>query len=557
MGELVAGRDQFDHLECIGEVPSDGERAAWVDVVGAFGLSPRAHAVVVLEGESNGVHQLVTGRARRVFSVLGQPLAHRTLIERGVDRRLRIRRRGRRLDAQQLGDNPVATLHRGGDVGVRQDRHQASGGQQTAPGRVLEADAHELVGPHRGQSVVRGQAIVDEGLLGGEQLVESATFLDDRRDQQLHLGPHVLPQCGGEVWVRLGVLDQLLAQRTRVEPLAGEVLGESLRFGVGKHALDLCFDRVRLVQLALCGELEQRVVGHRVPQEVGEARGEFVAVEGHEVVTSLGLSELDVVQEKRRLQDRPNRNPKAVLNGVLTRAGGFFFAGLIHGHDPVELAALERASIRMHGEVGQELLGASVSLSHVARQELGEVGRCVGGNRFGSGHVLLDLQFDHGGVSVALERSNALVGCEVHGVATVEAEQVADRMVVLLGRDSSQRRRTHVRVHAQRRRIVGIDVVVRVAAVLTVRIAIGHSVGAAAKPVRVGLEARIAAGEPQKTRRSSKHHETYRHRVSPAPTMPRTPPNRAGIPEETASGFGLYADHPTFRRVPTAWMKLV
>ena len=62
------------------------------------------------------------------------------------------------------------------------------------------------------------------------------------------------------------------------EPLAGEVLREAgPRAFVGQHALDL---RPQLLaQLAAGREREQLVVGHRRPQEIGQARGQRIFID--------------------------------------------------------------------------------------------------------------------------------------------------------------------------------------------------------------------------------------------------------------------------------------
>ncbi len=97
---------------------------------------------------------------------------------------------------------------------------------------------------------------------------------------------------GYRIW--LGTREVDVAQ---AEPLADEVLGEGRRLGVVEHPLDLRAKRLRLAQLALFGEGEQFLVGHRAPQEIRQPAGQGEVVE----LAGLLLEE----QELRRHQRPP------------------------------------------------------------------------------------------------------------------------------------------------------------------------------------------------------------------------------------------------------------
>ncbi len=59
--------------------------------------------------------------------------------------------------------------------------------------------------------------------------------------------------------------------------MAGEVVDEGSRAWIFEHANDLGFEDAVVLKLVFAGELEELVVGHGRPEEVGEAGGEFVS----------------------------------------------------------------------------------------------------------------------------------------------------------------------------------------------------------------------------------------------------------------------------------------
>ena len=84
----------------------------------------------------------------------------------------------------------------------------------------------------------------------------------------------------------------------RLQPLAGEVAREILRARIREHAFDL--RRQLLAQLAARREAMQLVVGHRRPQEIGEARGQRVFVDiGHVRIQRVRRGRFEPEQEAR------------------------------------------------------------------------------------------------------------------------------------------------------------------------------------------------------------------------------------------------------------------
>ena len=78
--------------------------------------------------------------------------------------------------------------------------------------------------------------------------------------------------------MQLGVDGDVL-QRRQAEPLVTEVPGQPAELGVLAHARDLLLEDLGPEQLAVGSEVEQLIVGHGGPEEIGEAGGQFVGVE--------------------------------------------------------------------------------------------------------------------------------------------------------------------------------------------------------------------------------------------------------------------------------------
>jgi len=116
-----------------------GERAAvrqaarGVDGFVVFRGAPAADGVEIFQGKTDGIHDVVTTRARGICPVSREACAHRqrrrdsVVVERG-----HVGRRGRRRFASERRENPVTANHRRGARGVRGDSENAALPQQAA-----------------------------------------------------------------------------------------------------------------------------------------------------------------------------------------------------------------------------------------------------------------------------------------------------------------------------------------------------------------------------------------------------------------------------------------
>ncbi len=129
-----------------------------------------------------------------------------------------------------------------------------------------------------GDAVERGQAMVQEGVVGGEEIGDGTVIANDGLKEELGFLLHVAAQFGSEFRELRGIGLEAF-EVARLEPLAAEVFDQSARFGIEQHAVDLRVENFGIAEAVLRGELEELVVGQAAPQEIREARGELEIVE--------------------------------------------------------------------------------------------------------------------------------------------------------------------------------------------------------------------------------------------------------------------------------------
>ena len=208
------------------------------------GHAPAADRVEGFEAEAERVDLAVAFCAGAVGAMLGEPLADGG---RAGDVRLdggHDVRRGRRLDAEDVLADPGAADDRGGLDAVGADGQDGRHAEQAAAMRIaLEADLPEAVGEAEGllfgQAVELGQLLVDEGMVGAEELVHRAVLLEQVLEEQARLGLH----RGREVFRVVGPVGLAgrghAAELAEVEPAVEEAVHEALEPVVSQQAVDL------------------------------------------------------------------------------------------------------------------------------------------------------------------------------------------------------------------------------------------------------------------------------------------------------------------------------
>ena len=160
--------------------------------------------------------------------------------------------------------------------------------------------------PVRGRSVIAiecGQLAIGDGPVSREQGLEArGLFLPDRP----HKAKRLLPEGRREVVRPVGVVRRILLHMVDVvdvQPLREEQLHDLQRPRVRQHALRLGLEALRGGQGSLGRGLEQSLVGHGPPQEVGQPGGHLVVVERDDL-SGVGRKDglFDPVQEAWRLE---------------------------------------------------------------------------------------------------------------------------------------------------------------------------------------------------------------------------------------------------------------
>ena len=154
------------------------ERARRIDRRAVVLDAPRAGDVEVLERQADRIDHAVARRARRVRAVLLHALAHRAQpavfrLRRRFEVR-HVRRRRRRRRAEQHFHHPLAAQHRRGAIGVRRQRQDAAVAEQAAPPRVRIRHLAELVADDVRDAVVLREPLVDERVVGREEIAAPA-----------------------------------------------------------------------------------------------------------------------------------------------------------------------------------------------------------------------------------------------------------------------------------------------------------------------------------------------------------------------------------------------
>ena len=170
----------------------------------------------------------------------------------------------------------------------------------STPPRRRSARAHppELVARDALDPVMPREHVVEEGVVGVEQLQHAAVLPEDVREVPLRLPAHRVPQgvveAGEEVRVRGHP-----AELAELQPLADEVLHERVGPRVVQHPDHLPAQVGP--QRPLASLAEQLVVGHAAPEEVREPAGQLELGQRAILPRLLGL---DQEQELRGGQDR-------------------------------------------------------------------------------------------------------------------------------------------------------------------------------------------------------------------------------------------------------------
>ena len=157
--------------------------------------------------------------------------------------------------------------------------------------RAVRGQGHaaEMAALDAGNPVVRGQTLVQPGMVGGQEIEDAAVPAQDTVEEQLGLADQPLPQRLVERQ-RIGIAGthRGVGEIAQLQPLAREVTGQRRRPGVGDHPPDLPLELGRIGEPPRVRRRQQRVVGQAAPQEEREPGGELevrhrIRAAGHRV----------------------------------------------------------------------------------------------------------------------------------------------------------------------------------------------------------------------------------------------------------------------------------
>jgi len=140
------------------------------------------------------------------------------------------------------------------------------------------------------------------GVIGVEQIGDRPVGGAERVEEYPHLVAHCLPQFRRERGEEFSTRPRF-GELLELQPLFGERIGERFRLRLFEHPQHLSVEHRGLAQFALISQSEQFRVRHARPQEIRQARREFVVADAVRALFLRAVA-LDAEQEVRRHQHR-------------------------------------------------------------------------------------------------------------------------------------------------------------------------------------------------------------------------------------------------------------
>ncbi len=177
-----------------------------------------------------------------------------------------------RFRAQNVFENELAALNGRCAVGHRgHDKDTAL--SDDAPARIVfcQRDAAEQAAFHIRNSIMPGQTLVQECVIGVEQIDNAAIFTNDAFEEHLHFALQGETQISVEVR-RFRVRTVQLAQS---HPFGCEIVDERFGFRIFQHAARLLFEHAGIRKFAGNSEIQKLVVRNAAPKEKRKPGSEF------------------------------------------------------------------------------------------------------------------------------------------------------------------------------------------------------------------------------------------------------------------------------------------
>ena len=344
----------------------------------AIRRTPFAGEIEILERESDGIHNLVTCRADGIVAMRLHLFSHRNKLRRGgIFRQGRhIRRRKRRRGAEDIFENPLASRHRRSSGRNRRDQQNTALAQQAAARVIRQLHAAKAAAVDAWYPIMLCQAFVDEGVIRVQQIDHAPVLSNVAIEEQLGFTPEGFPKIVVETGrFRPGVLEF-----SQVKPLAGEVLGQRRRFGIGQHAASLMRKNPGIMQLVLLCQPKQFVIRNAAPKEEGKPGGQFEIADGIDPARRRARRFLFEAEDEPGIDEDARQRR---FDSMLEAAG--VSALLIKAEQCLKIGIADRTPERLRGERRQDLFGAGgfVIGSRMTNEDLAAARRITGPCRIG------------------------------------------------------------------------------------------------------------------------------------------------------------------------------
>ena len=313
----------------------------------------------------------MAARADRVGAVLLHRLAHRerAAVAGGLLQGRHVGRRQRRRRAEQVLQHPLAAQHRRRAGRVGGSGQDAALAEQPAARGVRQLHAAEVAAVDVRDVVVPCQPLVDEGVVGGQQVEDAPVLAHHALEEELGLAVHRAPQPLAEIGEAVLVRHQR-GNVAQVEPLPREVLDQARRALVGEQAPDLRLQDVGLAQLAGHRHVPQLVVRDTAPQEEREP-GRQLQI--RQSIVGAGVHVRRVAHHAEQELRTHQEPPQGQLDARLEAA--FVAPLVVEAQEHVDVAVGNRAAVGAPGQRRHDLAGAVAPSGNVAR--LGPAGEDV------------------------------------------------------------------------------------------------------------------------------------------------------------------------------------
>ncbi len=251
----------------------------WIDrrLRGCIDFAPTPCHIEILQRQAGRIDQTVTRLAGRVRTVQFQPGTYGLRRLAQMDRQICVHA-GRRLGGRAAHDpieHPGATQHWRGTVAVGGPQQHGPFAEQPPAILVLKRHAPELRSKYAGNAVLLRERLVDEGVVGVEE-IQHAAILEQHAGQEE-------PDFSLEIAAHRGIEGPIvgldLLQGAQVQPGEREVLDQRVGARILEHARQLGLHDRRVGESFVGCEGDQLFIGALAPQKEGQPRGQFQLVQ--------------------------------------------------------------------------------------------------------------------------------------------------------------------------------------------------------------------------------------------------------------------------------------